>query len=77
MTGATAVTIGTAAATAAAGALVTSMLAPKPKTPAVQAPTPMPGQNAGDAARRKSIMEQQSRQGRASTILTDGGDTLG
>lgn len=75
MSGATAVTIGTAVATSVAGALVSSLLAPDaPKTPKA---VPLPTSATEDAARRQSIMEQQKRQGRASTILTDTSDTLG
>jgi hypothetical protein len=61
-----------------AGSVVSGLMTSKPKAPKAEKPTPMPAQNAGDLARRKSITEQQSRQGRASTILTDTGtDTLG
>lgn len=82
MTGATTLTVGQAlvysAAIGAAGTVLSSALAPKPKTPAVAAPTRMPGSAEQDAAKRKSIMEQQQRQGRASTVLTDtSGDALG
>lgn len=73
MSGATAVAIGTAVA----GAVVSNLLAPKPKKPTVERPTPMPGQDAKKNAARLSLIDQQQRQGRASTILTDSSDTLG
>lgn len=42
-------------------------------TPTVTPPTPMPtpGDDGARAAKRKSLMDQMARQGRASTILTD------
>ena len=45
--------------------------------PAVTPPTPMPTPDdaAIKAAKRRSIADQQRRQGRASTILTDTGTT--
>ena len=54
---------------------VSALLAPKPpKAPGV---TPMPDPLAQDEARRRSIAEQMSRRGRASTIMTQPGGKLG
>ena len=51
----------------------------KPEPPAVLPPTRMPTSSDRQAARKKSIIDQLRRRGRASTILTDSGasDTLG
>lgn len=51
----------------------------KPKTPELTAPAVMPDTDDEQvkAARRRQIAEIQSRSGRASTILTGGGDQLG
>jgi hypothetical protein len=58
------------------GAGVNAALAPK--MPGVKAPAAMPDQQSQDAARRRSVVEQMARRGRASTILSDpSGDTLG
>lgn len=65
-----------AAAITTVGSLAASMLN-KPETPKAKPAVPMPTSATEDAARRQSILEQQKRQGRASTILTDGSDTLG
>lgn len=65
-----------------ASTVLGKVLAPKapkaPKTPDAVAPTPepvavMPDAKAPtmDAARKKSLVEQANRKGRASTILTD------
>lgn len=50
-----------------------------PDIPQVTAPTPMPTMDseAIKAARKKSIIEQQKRSGRQSTILSQGRNTLG
>ena len=65
----------------AAGTVLSTVLAPKPKAPtaaAVAAPTRLPGDAERDAAKRNSLLEQQQRKGRASTILTDNtSDSLG
>ena len=61
----------------AVATVASTLLAPKPDAPKAQKPTPMPTSATEDAARRQSIIDQQKRQGRASTILTDGSDTLG
>ena len=62
----------------AAGTVLSSVLAPKPKEPVVAKPTRLPGDAERDAARRNSLLEQQQRKGRASTILTDNtSDALG
>jgi len=47
--------------------------APATPAPTLAAPTPMPtpGDDAAKAQKRKSLMDQMARQGRASTILTD------
>lgn len=72
---------GTAAALAVAvvGAVVTNALAPdapKPqKAPDPVAPTLMPDQQATDAAKKKAMLTQAAASGRASTILTDTGDS--
>lgn len=68
-------TVVSAVAAGAAGAAVSSALAPSP--PGIIPPKPMPDQRAVDTARRRSLQEQVQRRGRASTILTDSGDTLG
>lgn len=61
-------------------------LAPSPKTPPPPPPppppTPMPlpeGDPEVEKARRRSVAEQKARSGRASTILSQGGngETLG
>lgn len=62
-------------ASATAGAALSKALAPS--VPGAKAPTPLPDQAQVDAAKRRSLAAQQSRRGRASTILTDEGDTLG
>jgi hypothetical protein len=68
-----------AAAGSAAGALISGLFSggSKPQQSSAPAPvvapvTPMPTQDTADAAKRKSIMAQMQRQGRASTILTAG-----
>ena len=61
------------------GGLVTSALK-SPKQPDMQPLIPMPDPLAQQQAKRRSIIEQTTRRGRASTIMTDasaGGDTLG
>lgn len=48
----------------------------KPKIPApppIIPPTPMPDMTAVDNAKKKSIVAQQARSGRQSTILSDTG----
>lgn len=51
--------------------LISSILAPEPPQPPNAGPvTPMPDPLAQAAARKKSIIEQTSRRGRASTIMT-------
>lgn len=78
MSGATAVTIGTAVAGAAATALIGNALAPKQKNPELVRPMPMPHLDEVQAnKRRAAIADQMKRQGRASTILSDGNETLG
>jgi hypothetical protein len=77
----------TAAAGSAAGAVVSGLFkgdkpAQQQAAPAVEPVTPMPGPNdaAIQDAKRKSIVAQIQRQGRASTILTQGNtasDTMG
>jgi len=59
----------------AAGAVTTSLLAPKP--PSAPAPLPMPDPLAQQNAQRQAVIEQLARRGRASTILTSPGDSLG
>jgi hypothetical protein len=56
-------------ASAVAGGVVSSVM--QPKIPGVKAPAAMPDQNAIDAARRRSALDQMARRGRASTILSD------
>lgn len=72
-------TVVSAVAAGAAGAATSAALAPSPSAaPAVKPPVPMPDQRAIATARRRSLAEQMTRRGRASTILSDnGGDTLG
>lgn len=50
---------------------------PEPEAPKVEAPTEMPTINDSErrAASRRSIAQQMSRRGRASTILTDQADS--
>lgn len=57
----------------AAGSVIASAISKPKKTaaPAVEAPTRMPGTAERDAERKKSMLEQQQRKGRAATILTD------
>lgn len=67
---------------AVGGALVSSMLAPDAPSapPPLPAPPVMPtvDDKAAEEARRRSILAQQARSGRASTILSDdSGDALG
>ena len=65
-----------ATAASAAGAGISAALAPK--APGVKAPVTMPDQTAIDQARRRSLVQQMARRGRASTIFTDtSGDALG
>lgn len=66
--------LATGAATAAGTAAVSSLLAPK--RPDLPKPVAMPDAQAQEEARRRSIIEQTARRGRASTVLTDSG-TLG
>ena len=62
------------------GGLFSSPKAPPPPPPPPP-PTPLPDEDSPDIkrARRRKIAEQQKRSGRASTILSQGGDreTLG
>ena len=68
--------IGTSAATAAATAGVNQALAPK--RPDLPKPLAMPDPAEQERARQRAIIEQLSRRGRASTILSDSGPgTLG
>jgi hypothetical protein len=66
-----------------AGSAATGLLTPKPEIPPppVQPKLPMPDPLAQQAARNRSIVEQFTRRGRASTILTNsagsGGGKLG
>jgi len=62
------------AAISAIGSIAAARMA-RPDAPKEAKVTPMPRQGMEDAARRKSILEQQQRQGRASTILTDNTST--
>ena len=70
---------GTAAGAAIGGlagsALAGSNKAPKVETPNIPAQTimPTPDSSAVAAAKRRSVASQSARQGRASTILTQGG----
>ena len=74
------------AAAAAVGTIASVINRPKPGTPAnemappkVEAPLTMPGPNdqAVQDAKRRSVMAQMARQGRASTILTGDNGTSG
>ena len=70
---------GTAAVGAGAAALgAKSLMGKKPKAAAAPAATvmPTPDDESIQAAKRRRVVEMQSRQGRASTILSDA-DTLG
>lgn len=62
-------TAGQAAVTAGASGVVSSLLAPK--RPDLPKPTAMPDPLAQEEARKRSIIEQMARRGRASTIMTD------
>lgn len=68
-------TIGTAAATAAITAGVSKLLAPG--RPDLPNPVAMPDAQAQEEARKRAIIEQTTRRGRASTVLTDSAGTLG
>jgi hypothetical protein len=69
-------TLGTEAASAAVSGVASSLLAPK--RPDLPKPTAMPDPLAVEEARKRSLIEQMARRGRASTILTDSaGDKLG
>ena len=73
---ATGTAVAQGATAAAVGAGASALLAPK--IPGVKGPTPMPDQSAIDAARKRSVVQQRQRAGRASTILSQGdGGTLG
>jgi len=65
----------TAAAASIGSGVVTSLLAPKP--PKLSAVTAMPDPLAQEQARRQSLIEQTARRGRASTIMTDPGNSSG
>jgi hypothetical protein len=74
--------ISSGAAGGAAGTLVSGLLTPKTKgaapAPVVTKPVAMPDPIAiQKAAQQKSILAQITRQGRASTILTDAGNSSG
>jgi hypothetical protein len=69
--------IGTAAATGIAGAVAADALAPDPDAPKVQKQLGAPDPQAQEAARKRSLAEQLTRRGRASTVLTGGSGTLG
>lgn len=60
-----------AGATAALNAVTAKAMAPKP--PGLPAPIEMPDPLATEQARKKSLLEQMARRGRASTILTNPG----
>ena len=67
---------GKALAEASGYAAISSLLAPK--RPDLPKPLPMPDPLAQDAARKKALIEQIGRSGRASTVLTvDGGNASG
>ena len=55
---------------------VSSLFTGGPQAPKVKAPAvmPTPDDEAVNAARRRKIAAMQSRSGRVSTILTEGGD---
>lgn len=65
--------IGRSVAIGAGTNVVTSLLTPKPKQPAITPPPPMPDQQAMEQERRRKIAEQMARRGRAASILTDAG----
>jgi hypothetical protein len=75
----TGMSAGALMALGAAGSTVLSMVmapdkesAPAAAAPEVKPPTPMPDEKATrSAAQRTSLLDQQRRRGRASTILTD------
>lgn len=73
--------LGGTAASMAIGQIMKPDTPQTPAAPKVEAPPvmPLPDDEAAKAARKKSIMAQQQRSGRMSTILTDnsGSDTLG
>ena len=50
----------------------------KPKMPEVQAPTPLPDEDQQKQARRRTIAQETSGEGKQATILSSGGrETLG
>jgi pyrroline-5-carboxylate reductase len=61
--------------TAAATAGISKLLAPS--RPDLPNPVAMPDAQAQEEARKRSIIEQTARRGRASTVLTDSAGTLG
>ena len=65
------------AASAVLGSVLSKDDSPAPVAPTPAPPTVMPTADdaSGQAARKKSIMDQAQRQGRASTILTSEKDT--
>jgi hypothetical protein len=62
--------VGTVAAEAAAVGLVGKALTPNVDRPDLPKPTPMPDAMEQAEARKRSLIEQFSRSGRASTVLT-------
>ena len=63
--------VGTVAAQTAATALVAKALTPSVDRPDLPKPIAMPDAQAQEAARKRSLIEQFSRGGRASTVLTN------
>lgn len=71
-------TLGTALATGVAGAVVGDMLAPDmPASPEQRKLGAAPDPAAQEAARKRSLAEQLTRRGRASTVLTSASGSLG
>lgn len=66
-----------AALAGAAGATILSKGGGSPPQPAAPKPMPLPDDKANAEARRRALVEQYGRRGRASTILTAQDETLG
>lgn len=65
------------AAAGAASAGVSALASKGAAPPPVPKPIAMPDPQAQQEAQRRSLVAQLSRSGRASTILSDNGDSLG
>lgn len=62
----------------AGGSIAASLLMPQPKAPGIRPETPMPDPLAQEEARKRELIDQMARRGRAASILTSpSGDKLG